>query len=144
MDICLITGSAGLIGSEASFFFSKKKFKIIGVDNNLRYFFFGKNGSTTWNKKRLIENCKNYYHYNVDIRNKIKINDIFNKYKNKIKLIIHCAAQPSHDWAYKDPLIDYEVNSSATFNLLNLTKEYCPESSFIYISTNKVYGDNPN
>jgi len=144
MDICLITGSAGLIGSEASFFFSKKKFKIIGVDNNLRYFFFGKNGSTTWNKKRLIENCKNYYHYNVDIRNKKKINDIFKKYKNKIKLIIHCAAQPSHDWAYKDPLIDYEVNSSATFNLLNLTKEYCPESSFIYISTNKVYGDNPN
>ena len=144
MDICLITGSAGLIGSEASFFFSKKKFKIIGVDNNLRYFFFGKNGSTTWNKKRLIENCKNYYHYNVDIRNKKKINDIFKKYKNKIKLIIHCAAQPSHDWAYNNPLMDFQINSLATLNLLEFTKNYSPDSVFIYVSTNKVYGDNPN
>ena len=144
MDICLITGSAGLIGSEASFFFSKKKFKIIGIDNNLRKFFFGQDGSITWNKKRLINNCNNYHHYDIDIRNKKQLSSIFKKYKKKIKLIIHCAAQPSHDWAYNNPLMDFQINSLATFNLLEFTKKYSPESVFIYASTNKVYGDNPN
>ena len=144
MDICLITGSAGLIGSEASFFFSKKKFKIIGVDNNLRKFFFGQDGSIIWNKKRLIKNCNNYLHYDIDIRNKKQLSSIFKKYKKKIKLIIHCAAQPSHDWAYNNPLMDFQINSLATFNLLEFTKNYSPDSVFIYASTNKVYGDNPN
>jgi len=143
-DICIITGSAGLVGSEASKFFIKKNFKVLGIDNNLRKFFFGKSGSTNWNKNKLIEDYQNYEHHNFDIRNKNKLTKIFSKYKDNIKVIIHCAAQPSHDWAYKNPLLDFDVNTLATFNLLDLTKKYSPNARFIFLSTNKVYGDNPN
>ena len=144
MNIALITGSCGLVGSESSIYFAKKKFKIVGIDNNTRKFFFGKDGDISWIKKKLKKNLKNYTHYNVDIRNYASLKKIFKKYKKKIKVIIHAAAQPSHDWAKNKPFIDFDINAKGTLNLLELTKLYCPKAPFIFMSTNKVYGDNPN
>ncbi len=144
MSKILITGSCGLVGSESSLFFSKKGYEILGIDNNARKFFFGKDGDTLWLKSKLQKNLKNYVHFNVDIRNFDSLKKIFKKYKKEISLIIHCAAQPSHDWAKNKPFIDFDINARGTLNLLELTKIYCPESPFIFMSTNKVYGDNPN
>ena len=144
MSTALITGSNGLVGSESVKFFSQKGFNIIGIDNNLREFFFGKDGSTQWIKNKLKKQIKNYSHYNTDIRNYKKLEKIFKKYKKNISVIIHCAAQPSHDYGKNFPLLDFNVNAAGTLNLLELTKIYCPDSPFIFMSTNKVYGDNPN
>ena len=146
MKIALITGSCGLVGSESVEFFIKKKFTVIGIDNDLRKFFFGKEASTKWIKSFLEKKYnKNYIHFNSDIS---KINDIeriFKKYKHNIKVIIHSAAQPSHDWAASNPELDFNVNAIGTLNMLNLTKKYLQKNTpFIYMSTNKVYGDNPN
>ena len=144
MSLALITGSCGLVGSESSIFFSEKGFEIIGVDNNARKFFFGKDGDVSWVKSKLKKKIKNYNHFNVDIRNYDSLQKIFKKYKKKISVIIHCAAQPSHDWAKDKAFIDFEINAKGTLNLLELTKIYCPDAPFIFMSTNKVYGDNPN
>ena len=144
MSVVLITGSTGLVGSEAVKFFCEKGFDVVGVDNNLRKFFFGKDGSTTWVKNRLIKNYKNFRNYETDIRNLNKLKKIFNKYKKNISILIHCAAQPSHDYGKNNPIIDFNVNATGTLNLLELTKKYCPNACFIFMSTNKVYGDNPN
>lgn len=139
----LITGSNGLVGSEASLFFIKKKYKVWGIDNNLRKFFFGPDGDTSVIKKNLSKK-KNYTQFNFDIRNKIKLERFFKSKRSKIKLIIHAAAQPSHDWAKDNVEIDAEVNFISTLNLLKFTQKYCPKAVFIFLSTNKVYGDNPN
>ena len=144
MSIVLITGSSGLVGSESVNFFSDKGFDVVGIDNNLRKFFFGKDGDTSWIKKKLLKNNKYFRHHNVDIRNYEKLEKIFKRYRKKIKLIIHSAAQPSHDWAKNYPLIDFDVNAKGTLNMLDLTRRFCPNSTFIFMSTNKVYGDNPN
>ena len=144
MKYALITGSSGLVGSESSLFFHKKKFKILGIDNDSRSYFFGSAASTKKMNRKLIKKLNNFNHLNIDIRNFKKLEDIFKKYKNKIKCIIHTAAQPSHDWALKEPLTDFSINANGTLNLLLLTKKYCPNSVFIYVSTNKVYGDLPN
>ena len=144
MNIALITGSCGLVGSESSIFFSKKKFKILGIDNNARKFFFGKDGDIGWIKKNLKRNIPNYTHLNIDIRNFSALKNIFSKNRKNIKVIIHAAAQPSHDWAKNEPFIDFDINAKGTLNLLELTKRYCPNAPFIFMSTNKVYGDNPN
>ena len=141
MDIALITGSCGWL-DRSLYFFAKKKFKILGIDNNSESF-FGKDGDVTWVKNSLKKNIKNYKHLNVDIRNFSSLQKIFFKYKRKIKVVIHAAAQPSHDWAKNKPLIDFEINAKGTLNLLELTKKYCPNAPFIFMSTNKVYGDNP-
>lgn len=144
MSVALITGSAGLVGSEAVKFFCDKGFDVVGIDNNLRKFFFGDDGSTSWVKKKLKRDYKNFYNYNTDIRNFNSLEKIFKKYSKKISIIIHCAAQPSHDYGKNYPTIDFNVNATGTLNLLELTKKFCPESCFIFMSTNKVYGDNPN
>ena len=144
MSLALITGSCGLVGSESSIFFSKKGFDIIGIDNNERRFFFGKDGDINWIKTKLKKKIKNYKHFHIDIRNYNSLESIFKKYKKKISVIIHCAAQPSHDWAKSKPFIDFDINAKGTLNLLELTKKYCSQSPFIFMSTNKVYGDNPN
>tara|TARA_X000001036_G_scaffold425565_1_gene451888 strand:- start:1723 stop:2772 length:1050 start_codon:yes stop_codon:yes gene_type:complete len=144
MKIALITGSCGLVGSESSLFFSKKGFKIIGIDNNYRKFFFGNDGDITWVKKKLKKSLKDYVHFNTDIRNYNNLKKIFKKYAKKIKLVIHAAAQPSHDWAKNKPFIDFDINAKGTLNLLELTKLYAPNAPFLFMSTNKVYGDNPN
>ena len=144
MNVAIITGSAGLIGSESVEFFSQKFDKIVGIDNNMREYFFGKDGSTVWNKERIEKTISNYEHYKADIRNYEEVEKIFNKYGQDIKLIVHTAAQPSHDWAAKEPLTDFHINATGTLNLLELTRHYCPKAVFIFTSTNKVYGDNPN
>ncbi len=143
MKTIIITGSNGLIGSEASKFFLNKGYKVIGIDNNLRKYFFGSDGNTNWKKKELNK-IKNYEHFNVDIRNYRKLKKIFLKSKKNLKGIIHCAAQPSHDWAAKEPITDFTVNANGTINLLELTRIYTDKAVFIFTSTNKVYGDRPN
>tara|TARA_Y100000591_G_scaffold330314_1_gene361050 strand:- start:1973 stop:3022 length:1050 start_codon:yes stop_codon:yes gene_type:complete len=144
MPLAIITGSSGLVGSESVNFFSDKGFDVIGIDNNLRKFFFGNDGSTIWIKNNLKKRNKNFRHFNIDIRNYEALEKIFKKNKNKISLIIHCAAQPSHDYGKKFPFLDFHVNATGTLNLLELTKTFCPNAPFIFMSTNKVYGDNPN
>ena len=144
MSIALITGSSGLIGSESAYFFASKGLQIVGVDNNLREFFFGKDGSTIWQKNRLKNKIKKYKHFNTDIRSYLNLEKIFKKYKKNISIIIHCAAQPSHDYGKNFPILDFDINAKGTLNMLELTKLYCPDAVFIHMSTNKVYGDNPN
>jgi CDP-paratose 2-epimerase len=144
MKIALITGSGGLIGSEAVSFFADKFDLVVGIDNNLRQYFFGKEASTDWNRSRLCSQHDNYRDYAVDIRNYDDLQELFEKYGTDIALIVHTAAQPSHDWAAKEPLTDFSVNATGTINLLELTRQYCPGAVFIFTSTNKVYGDNPN
>ena len=144
MSVVLITGSSGLVGSESVNFFSKKGFDVIGVDNNLRKFFFGNEGSTNKVKNNLLRNNKKFKSYNIDIRNFNNLEKIYKRYKKNISLIIHCAAQPSHDYGKNFPMLDFNVNATGTLNLLELTKKYCSSAPFIFMSTNKVYGDNPN
>jgi CDP-paratose 2-epimerase len=145
MKIVLVTGSAGLIGSEAVRFFCKRGFTVVGIDNNMRQVFFGEDASTEWNWRRLLEEYGGrYIHYNVDIRNEQAITQIFETYNTDIELIIHTAAQPSHDWAARDPYTDFSVNANGTLVLLETTRQNCPNAVFIFCSTNKVYGDNPN
>lgn len=144
MDIAIITGSAGLIGSESVEFFSDKFDLVIGIDNNLREYFFGKDGSTIWNNELLKNKYKNYRPYSIDIRNLDELDKVFVEHTSDIKLIVHTAAQPSHDWAAKEPFTDFGVNATGTLNLLELFRKHCPKAVFIFTSTNKVYGDNPN
>ena len=144
MNTVLITGSNGLIGSAAVSFFSEKAKRVIGIDNNMRKHFFGDHGDTKWNEKNLKNSFKNFSAHNIDIRNFNDLKTIFKKYSSNIDLIIHAAAQPSHDWAVNDPILDFEVNANGTLNLLQLTNLYSNNAVFIYTSTNKVYGDRPN
>ena len=138
----LITGSGGLIGSEAVNHYCEKGFEVIGIDNDMRAYYFGEEGSTKENVIKSINLYKNYKHFQVDIRDKVKIEEIFKQFK--FDLIIHTAAQPSHDWAAKEPLTDFTVNAEGTLLLLENFRKYSPEATFIFTSTNKVYGDAPN
>ncbi|WP_341730521.1 NAD-dependent epimerase/dehydratase family protein [Microcoleus sp. EPA2] len=145
MSVAIITGSAGLIGSEACKFFAKQGLDIVGIDNNMRQFFFGADGSTNWNRQQLEQSLgTKYYHLDIDIRDYEAITNIFQRYGDSIELVIHTAAQPSHDWAARAPKIDFTVNANGTINLLEATRLYCPKAVFIFTSTNKVYGDTPN
>jgi CDP-paratose 2-epimerase len=144
MSIALITGSSGLVGNEAVRYFCEKGFDVIGIDNNFRMHFFGEDGDTSRIRQEIELNYKNYKHFDVDIRNMAELRRIFSLHKSKIEVVIHAAAQPSHDWAVKDPNLDFQINSVGTLNLLECTREFSPDSVFIYMSTNKVYGDRPN
>ena len=144
MKTAIITGSAGLIGSESVRFFADKGFQIVGIDNDMRKVFFGEDASTSWNSDRLKEEIHEYVHFDMDIRDEQKIERLFSKYNKDIELIIHTAAQPSHDWAARDPFTDFTVNANGTLILLEMTRKYCPDAIFIFTSTNKVYGDLPN
>ncbi len=144
MNIALITGSGGLIGGESVDFFAQKFDKVIGIDNDMRSYFFGKEASTNWNVNRMTEKHNNFKSLQIDIRSYEGLEKIFQEYAKDIKLIVHTAAQPSHDWAAKEPLTDFGVNATGTVNLLELTRQYCPNAVFIFTSTNKVYGDTPN
>jgi len=138
----LVTGSSGLIGSEAVFFFDMRGWQVSGVDNNMRSVFFGPDGDTTWNLERLRGCTRNFTHHNLDIRNRDGILKLVEN--SRPAMIIHSAAQPSHDLARDRPFDDFEVNAVGTLNLLEAARRYCPESPFIFMSTNKVYGDAPN
>ncbi len=142
--IALITGSAGLIGSACVDFFSKKGFKVIGIDNDMRSYFFGEQCSTSQTEQKLKEQFKSFESFSVDIRDFSKLENIFNKFNTDISIIVHTAAQPSHDWAAKEPITDFSINALGTVNLLELFRKHCPKSTFIFTSTNKVYGDRPN
>jgi CDP-paratose 2-epimerase len=144
MKIALVTGSSGLIGGESVEFFAAKFDMVIGIDNNMRSYFFGADGSTIWNKTRLEEKFTNFKSYDADIRDYVALEKVFAEYGKDISLIVHTAAQPSHDWAAKEPLTDFGVNATGTLNMLELTRLYCPDAVFIFTSTNKVYGDTPN
>lgn len=138
----LITGSNGLIGAEAVKFFGSNHFDVYGIDNNMRAYFFGPEGDTNQNKKSLQKQYKNYHAYAFDIRDKKKLQTLFKKVT--FDLIIHTAAQPSHDWSVREPLTDFTINAYATMLLLENCRNYCPKAVFIFTSTNKVYGSNPN
>lgn len=144
MSVAIITGSAGLIGSEAARFFSSEAFDVVGIDNNMRESFFGAEASTRWNRQNLEKTLCSYRHFDIDIRNEEMVNKIFTKYEHNIKVVIHAAAQPSHDWAAKEPITDFTVNANGTLVLLEAVRKYCPQAIFIFVSTNKVYGDAPN
>ncbi|MDR0419165.1 MAG: NAD-dependent epimerase/dehydratase family protein [Prevotellaceae bacterium] len=144
MKIAIVTGAAGLIGSEAVRFFSEKMDLVVGIDNDMRTYFFGKEASTAWNEERLEKQVGNYKHEAIDIRNFTAIEKVFKQYGNDIAIVVHTAAQPSHDWAAKEPLTDFSVNAVGTSNLLECTRLHAAKAVFIFTSTNKVYGDTPN
>jgi len=138
----LVTGSCGLIGSEVSVFFARKGFRVVGIDNNYRALFFGPEGDTSWVLQRLRREIGSYEHIDLDIRDRERILALFGEIRPS--LIVHCAAQPSHDRAAAIPFLDFEVNAVGTLNLLEAARQSCPESPFVFMSTNKVYGDRPN
>ena len=143
MKKILITGSSGLVGAEAVRFYCKKGYEVHGIDNDMRKYFFGNEASTSWVRNELIAEFQhNYHHHNIDIRDEEKIETLFKS--NSFDLIIHSAAQPSHDWAAKEPLTDFSINANGTLILLENCRKYFPKCVFIFTSTNKVYGDSPN
>ena len=142
MKRALITGSSGLIGSEAVVFLGRLGWQIHGVDNNMRREFFGPAGDTTWNLRRLANVTRRFTHVDLDIRCRERVFDLCKA--ERFDVIIHCAAQPSHDAAASIPLVDFDVNAVGTLNLLEATRQFCPDAVFIHMSTNKVYGDAPN
>ena len=144
MKTCLITGSAGLIGAEAVRFFCSKGYRVLGIDNDMRKEFFGDDASTDWSRRDLEAKHPEYAHFSIDIRDRERIESLFREYGADIEVVVHTAAQPSHDWAAKDPHTDFTVNANGTLTLLEATRKSCPEARFVFISTNKVYGDNPN
>ena len=144
MATVIVTGSAGLIGAETVRRFAADGFTVAGVDNNMRAYFFGEEGSTEWARQRLEEQHPAYTHHDVDIRDYAALEYVIETYAGDIVLIVHTAAQPSHDWAAREPLTDFGVNATGTLNLLELTRRHAPDAPFIFTSTNKVYGDTPN
>lgn len=142
MKKLIVTGAAGLIGSEVVSYFSLQGWKVVGVDNNMRADFFGEGGDTRWNAKRLVEQFKHYTHHNIDIRNRPEVLDFI--FSQKPDAIVHAAAQPSHDLAASRPFDDFDVNAVGTLNLLEATRQYSTNVPFVHMSTNKVYGDAPN
>lgn len=145
MATVVITGSAGLVGSETVHFFAHQGFQVVGIDNDMRSLFFGRSASTTWNRKLLQDKYGGQYqHFDADIRDRSAIEKIFGQYGSDIALVVHAAAQPSHDWAAREPHTDFTVNANGTLVLLEATRQFCASAVFIFMSTNKVYGDRPN
>lgn len=138
----LVTGSGGLVGIESVHFFCQRNFQVFGIDNNMRSIFFGEEASVEGNLKKICDIYKNYHHFDNDIRDQDAMEEIFKN--NKFDLVIHTAAQPSHEWSAREPITDFSINAYATLCLLENFRKYCPEAVFIFTSTNKVYGDSPN
>jgi CDP-paratose 2-epimerase len=145
MDVVLITGSSGLVGSEAACAFAEQGLRVIGIDNDMRRHFFGEGATTLPTKRRLLRQLGSAYeHHDLDVRDDSGLKELFVRHGKSIGLVIHAAAQPSHDWAASNPVTDFEVNAVGTLNLLEQTRQHCPEAVFIFVSTNKVYGDASN
>ena len=144
MSVAIITGSAGLIGSEAARHFAALGLDVVGIDNDMRRAFFGDEASTRWQRERLESELARYRHEDIDIRDAAALDRLFAQHKSEIVLVVHAAAQPSHDWAARDPQTDFAVNATGTLNVLEATRAHCPEAVVIFTSTNKVYGDLPN
>ncbi len=144
MSVAIVTGSSGLVGSETARFFHGQGLRVIGIDNDSRRYFFGEEGSTAWCTADLKRTLKNFEHQNLDIRDQEKVFALFKKFAGQISLVVHAAAQPSHDWAAKEPLTDFTINAFGTQIMLEATRLFAPDAVFILTSTNKVYGDTPN
>lgn len=144
MKDVIITGSSGLVGSACVRLFASRGFRVIGIDNGMRAEFFGPAGDTSPTLQSLCRDIPTFEPYSIDIREMGRLRTLFIQYGRTVSAIIHCAGQPSHDWAARDPALDFSVNAVGTLNLLELAKAYCPEASFVFMSTNKVYGDKPN
>ncbi|MEP6686117.1 MAG: NAD-dependent epimerase/dehydratase family protein [Verrucomicrobiota bacterium] len=139
----IVTGSAGLIGSETVKRFAQDGGRVVGIDNDMRSVFFGAEASTKKTRDELVATVRDYEHHDLDIRDAAAVSELF-KQQEKIAAVVHTAAQPSHDWAARDPQADFTVNANGTLNLLEAARKYCPEAPFVFTSTNKVYGDTPN
>lgn len=145
MSVAIVTGSAGLIGSEAARHFAARGLHVIGIDNDTRRTLFGDEASTMANRLRLTSELgSDYEHLDCDIRDRDAVADAFRRTAKDVSIVVHTAAQPSHDWAARDPVTDFEINTGGTLNLLEATRQHAPDSVFIFTSTNKVYGDSPN
>jgi CDP-paratose 2-epimerase len=144
MALVVVTGSGGLIGSETVRFFHAQGFDVVGIDNDLRAYFFGPEASTSGNLGRLVASCSGYRHESLDIRDQGALDGLFRRLGRDVAAVVHTAAQPSHDWAAREPFTDFHVNATGTLNLLEATRRHSPEAVFIFTSTNKVYGDTPN
>jgi CDP-paratose 2-epimerase len=144
MKTIIITGAGGLIGGEATEFWHAKGYHIVGIDNDMRAYFFGAEASTSKKIDERKKRLKNFAHYSADIRDLNALESIFKEYKGDVAGVIHTAAQPSHDWAAREPFTDFGVNANGTLNMLEMTRLYAPNAPFIFTSTNKVYGDTPN
>lgn len=144
MPHAIVTGAAGLVGSETVRFLAGQGFTVLGIDNNLREEFFGPDASTAWSRQQLEQEVPGYRHLTIDIRDQAGLQPVFSEFSSEISLVVHTAAQPSHDWAARAPHVDFSVNAVGTLNLLELTRQFAHRASFIFTSTNKVYGDTPN
>jgi len=144
LDTILVTGCGGLIGSEALSQFAKEGFRVVGVDNDMRKDFFGQEASTRQNLQRIKKQVKNVTLINQDLRDRHAVTNILRQVSPNLKAVIHCAAQPSHDFSANDPILDFDTNARATLLLLEAVRKHAPESSFVFMSSNKVYGDRPN
>lgn len=144
MSVAIVTGSSGLIGSETVKFLHDQGFDVVGIDNDMRAYFFGQDASIEWNTNQLVQELPKFTPHEIDIRDESAVDKIFKQHGKYIELVVHCAAQPSHDWAAKEPMTDFSVNATGTLVLLEATRKHSPEAVFIFTSTNKVYGDTPN
>ena len=144
MAVAIVTGAAGLIGAEAVRFFGAQGLEVVGVDNDMRRYFFGDSASTRWSRERLEREVPGYRHQDSDIRDQGAMERLFARYGRAIQVVVHTAAQPSHDWAAREPATDFSINAGGTMTLLEATRHHAPEAVFLFTSTNKVYGDTPN
>src|SRR5690348_5267207 len=144
MRTVVVTGSAGLIGSESVKRFARDGARVIGMDNDMREKFFGTEASTKTMRDDLMANVRGYEHHDIDIRDTSAVMDLFKQHRGAIQAVVHAASQPSHDWAVRDPQTDFTVNANGTLNLLEAARKFSPEAPFIFTSTNKVYGETPN
>ena len=144
MSVAIVTGSSGLIGSETARFLDAQGMEVVGIDNDMRRYFFGDDASTDWNTQRLLSTLQHFEHHPIDVRDEDAIGKIFRRFGSNISLVVHTAAQPSHDWAAREPFTDFTVNANGTLVLLEASRLHCPNATFIFTSTNKVYGDTPN
>ena len=144
MSVAIVTGSSGLVGSEAVRFLHGQGLEVVGIDNDMRSYFFGADGSTAWNARQLSSALPRFTHVEVDVRDEPAVFGIFRRFGKDIVSVVHAAAQPSHDWAAREPFTDFSVNAGGTLVMLEATRQFCADASFIAMSTNKVYGDRPN
>ena len=144
MSVAIVTGSSGLIGSETAKFLDARGLHVVGIDNDMRRYFFGEDASTDWNTRQLQGTLKHFEHHPTDVRDHEAIGKIFERYGSDVSLVVHTAAQPSHDWAAREPFTDFTVNANGTLVMLEAARRFCPDAVFIFTSTNKVYGDTPN
>jgi CDP-paratose 2-epimerase len=144
MSVAIVTGSSGLIGSETAKFLDARGLHVVGIDNDMRRYFFGEDASTDWNTRQLQGALKDFEHHPTDVRDADAVGKIFERFGRDVSLVVHTAAQPSHDWAAREPFTDFTINANGTLVMLEAARNYCPDAVFIFTSTNKVYGDTPN